>query len=395
MQQELPAVLTADGAKSLAQQILGRTWAERDKLTLKLPPARIVMEPGDELELPLSPSLWTVEKVAIEGFVAVAELRPTAGVAAVVTGDPGRIVSNLDVAAGPLTIALFDVPNIVGPSNEPAVLLAASNATADWRQAPISITFGGQELATLTARIKSVLGNASTVLAAADASLMDNQNSVEVQLLDADQWLTSCDNDALASGANLAVLGNELIQFGSAMSIGPGHFRLSKLLRGRGGTEWACNGHVANESFCLLQPLALQSIFLPSWVIGADVAASPLGQVGSTILFAGEGLRPPSPVNLAVKVQSNGDVALSWIRRSRQGFAWIDGVDASLGEASEQYRVVVAGPESTIEITTEQPSLTMAHGDLAPAGTGPATVEVTQIGDFGPSHPAQLNIVLS
>lgn len=395
VQQELPAVLTADGAKSLAQQIVARTWAERDKLTLRLPPARLAIEPGGRLELPLSPPLWTVEKVTIDTFVVVVELHPATGAVAAVTGDAGRIVSNVDVAAGPLTSSLFDVPSVVSPSNEPAVLLAASNATPGWRQAPVAITFGGQELAAVTARTKSVLGNAATVLPGADTSLVDNQNSVEIQLLDADQWLTSCDNEALASGANLAVLGNELIQFASATAVGPGHFELRKLLRGRAGTEWASDGHAAGESFCLLQPAALQSIALPSWAIGAEVAASPVGGGSTSILFAGEALRPPSPVNLAVETQSNGDLTINWIRRSRQGFAWIDGVDAPLGEAREQYRVVIASAGGSIEITTEQPSLTVAHGDLAPVATGPATVEVTQIGDFGPSHPAQLNLVLS
>jgi hypothetical protein len=395
VQQELPAVLTADDAKSLAQQILARTWAERDKVTLRLPPARLAMEPGSKLALPLSPALWTVSKATIDAFVVVAELHPTMGAVAAVTGDAGRMVANVDVAAGPLTIALFDIPNVVSASNEPAILLAASSSAAGWRHAAVSMTFGGQEIAAETARTKSVLGSAATVLAVADTSLIDDQNSVEVQLLDPDQWLTSCDNDALASGANLAVLGSELIQFGSAISIGEGHFRLSHMLRGRGGTEWACAGHATDEPFCLLQPLALQSIPLPSWAIGADVAASAAGGAGTSVLFAGEAVRPPSPVNLAAERQSNGGLVINWTRRSRQGFAWIDGVDAPLGEASEQYRVLLTGAAGTIEMTAQQPSLTVADVDLAPVGIGPAIIEVTQIGDLGASRPAQLNIVLS
>jgi hypothetical protein len=394
VKQELPAVLTADGAKTLAQEVLARSWAERDKLTLRLPPARLAIEPGSKLQLPLNPALWTVEKSTIDAFVVVAELHPITGPAVAVTGDAGRIVSNVDVAAGPVTLALFDVPN-VSASNEPAVLLAASVATAGWKRSAVVVTFGGQEISADTARSKSQLGEAATALAAADTSLIDNQNSVEVQLLDADQWLTSCDNDALASGANLAVLGSELIQFGAASSLGEGRFRLSNLLRGRAGTEWACGGHATGEPFCLVQPLALQSISLPSWTIGADVAASIVGGTGTSILFTGEALRPPSPVNLATKSQSNGDLAISWTRRSRQGFAWLDGVDAPLGETSEQYRILLTATGATIGLSTNQPNLTVASADLASLGPGAIVIEVMQIGDFAASHPAQLNIVLS
>jgi hypothetical protein len=395
VQRELPVVLTADGAKSFAQQILARTWAERDKLTLRLPSARLAIEPGSELVLPLNPRLWTVGKTTIDAFVIVAELHPTLGAAVTVVGDGGRIISNIDVAAGPVTLALLDIPNVVSASNEPTVLLAASALTSGWKRSAVAITFGGQQISAETARTKSLLGNAATVLAAADTSLIDDQNSVEVQLFDADQWLTSCDDDSLASGTNVAVVGSELIQFGSAISVGQGRFRLSHLLRGRGGTEWACDSHATGEPFCLLQPLVLQSIPLPTWAIGADVAASIVGGAGTSILFAGEALRPPSPVNLATESQSNGDLLISWTRRSRQGFAWIDGVDAPLGESAEQYRVLLTGAAGMIDATADQPNLTVASTDLASLGIGPVSIEVMQIGDLAASHAAQLNIQLS
>lgn len=333
-------------------------------------------------------------KSTIDAFVVVAELHPTVGAAATVAGDSGRIVPNVDVVAGPVALGLFDIPNM-SASTEPAVLLAASTTTPGWKRSAVSITFGGQEISAEAARAKSLLGTSATALAAADASLIDEQNSVDVQLLDSDQWLTSCDKDALASGANLAVLGSELIQFGSASSLGAGRFRLSRLLRGRAGTEWACGGHGTGEPFCLLQALALQSIPLPSWTIGSNVAASIAAGTATSILFEGEALRPPSPVNLAVESQANGDLAISWTRRSRLGFAWIDGVDAPLGETSERYQVLITGPAGTIETTASQPSLTIGHADLAPLGAGHAMVAVTQIGDFAASRPAQLNILLS
>lgn len=392
--QELPAVLGADDAKSLAQQALTRTWTKRDKLTLRLPPSRLTLEPGSQLQLPLAPPLWTVEKATIEGFVVIAEMYPGVGAVAAVLGDGGRIVPNDDVVAGPVTLALFDIPNIFGASNGSAVLLAASAVTSGWKRRSASITSGGQDIASETARSKSVLGSAITILATSDANLIDNQNSVDVELLASDQWLTSCDDDALASGANLAALGSEIIQFGSAVSLGGGRWRLSRLLRGRGGAEWACGGHTVGEAFCLLQPFALQSIPLPSWSIGAEVTATIVGGTGASITFASEALRPPSPVTLTAERQPSGDLAISWTRRSRLGFVWVDGVDAPLGETVEQYRVLLTGAAGNVELTTGQPNATVASADLAQLGSGATSIEVTQIGDFAASHPARINILL-
>jgi len=388
-------VLTAAVAKSLAQEMLARGWANRDKLTLRLPPNRLALEPGAGIELTLSPSQWIVEKTIIEGFVVVAQLRPAATISATVSGDGGRIVPNSDVVSGPVALALIDVPNVLGSSNEPTVLLAASTATLGWKPRAVAISFAGQEISAVTARGKSLLGHSTTQLAAAEADLIDEQNSVEVQMIDADQWLTSCDDDALAAGENFAVLGSELIQFGEVKPAGEGKFRLGRLLRGRGGTEWACGLHVPGESFCVLRPGTVQEIALPSWSLGATVSASTAGDPGAAIQFAGEALRPPSPVNLVADKQEDGGLLLQWTRRSRQGFAWVDGIDAPLGEIREQYRVAVTGSSGSIELDLDQPLAALAGALVDTLGLGPATVEVQQIGDRGASRPAVLTTSLS
>lgn len=395
-QQELAAVLNATDAKSLAQEMLARIWATRDRLILRLPPHRLSLQPGNLVDLPLSPSRWVVEKLTVEGFVVAAELRPSTTAAAAIQADAGRIASNLDVVSGPVTLALLDTPAAFAfSSTEPTVLLAASTATSGWKPRTVQIGFGGQTILAQTARSKSVLGNSLTVLGAGSTDLIDDQNNVEVQLLDPNQWLTSCDDDALAAGENRAVVGGELLQFGRALSLGAGRFRLSRLLRGRGGTEWACASHGSNELFCLVETSRLQAITLPSWSMGAVVNASTVGSSGASVNFSAEALRPRSPVNLTVGREPNGDLTLSWTRRSRQGFAWVDGIDAPLGEAREQYSVVLSGSLGAIELQSNEPSLIVPATMVAEIGTGSAAVEIRQIGDFAASRPAQVTITIS
>jgi hypothetical protein len=111
VQVDLAAVLQASDAKSLAQQMLSRQWTGRDKLTLRLPPKLVGLEPGSRLIVPFSPSRWSVEKVTIEGFVVIAELRPSNEDTIGLLADSGRIVPNSDVEAGPVMMALLDIPN--------------------------------------------------------------------------------------------------------------------------------------------------------------------------------------------------------------------------------------------------------------------------------------------
>lgn len=391
---ELPAALSAGDAKSLAQRMLARTWSDRDKLTLRLPRQRIALQPGATVELPFSPGRWTVDQITIEGFVPVIQLRPTTEALAAVAGESGLIVPNLDVVAGPITLTLLDIPALPGtPPNQPTILLAASQSRSGWKARSLEISFGGQSIATQTARGKSILGNATTALSGGSAHLLDEINSVEVALVDQDQWLTSCDNDALAAGTNLAVLGREVLQFGTATSLGGGKFRLSRLLRGRGGTEWAQADHAIGEAFCLLKPGAFRPVALPTWMIGAEVRATMAGSEAAR-LFTGETLRPLSPVNLRAEF-AGGELRLRWTRRSRAGLAWIDGVDVPLGESSERYLVRITGPVGSIEIPVATPELVVDASAMASVGMGTVAIQVIQVGDFASSRPEKLEIFIA
>lgn len=394
--QELPAVLGASDAKSLAQRMLARQWSARDKLTLRLPPSRTGLEPGTTVQLTDTPSDWMVEKCTLDGFVTIAELRPSWRPAGIVASDPGRILPNPDIVDGPLAIALFDVPNVTGSSAEqPMLLMAAAMGSAGWRVRPVDISAGAVTTSMQTARSESLLGQALTVVGAAEADLADEINSLDVQLVDPAQWLTSCDDEALGAGMNLAVIGNEVIQFANAASLGGGRFRLTRLLRGRWGTECAVSTHATGEAFCLIQPGNVQPVVLPISAIGLSVIADDRRGDTAQVQLRGESVRPWTPVNVQATIEAAGDLALSWTRRSRAGSSWIDEVDVPLGETREDYRVTVIGALASAEFVTTEPSLTIAASDLAALGSGTAQVEVRQIGDWAASRPAQIAITLA
>jgi hypothetical protein len=395
-QDELPAVLGATAARALVEDSLARRWAERDTLTFRLPPRFIGLEPGTVLELDLAPSLWEVRRCTIEAMVALAELRPAWRIAPEIAAESGRASLGSDIAAGPVTLALIDAPLPIGePTSGPTLYLAASTPTAGWKAPMVEISASGFAVSARAARRKAVLGQAMSALGGGQPYLLDNVGSLDVQLIDADQWLTSCTDDALVDGANLALLGGELIQFGVADAIGPGQFHLSRLLRGRVGTEWAMQPHSADDPFLLIEAATLQPIVLPSWTRDSPVTVAEVGGSGAsaTAIAGGESLRPPSPVDLNATF-AGGALDVSWTRRSRDGFAWVDDVDAPLGEPFERYAVGLEGPSGIIERETETPMISLSAADLAAAGSGPAALTVRQIGGWAASRPAQISLTL-
>ena len=299
--EELAAVLSAGDAKMLAQQMLARQWASRDRLTLRLPPSRLGLEPGSLLETGPAPASWIIEKSTLEGFVSIVELRPAWQTTDTVPADAGRIVANMDVVAGPTVLALIDAPKLEPVTSEPTLLIAASSASQGWRSRPVTLTCSGERLETRTSAKKSVLGRTASVLGEAPSSEIDETNTVDIELIDAEQWLTSCDRDALATGRNLAVVGSEILQFAIATPLGQGRFRLESLLRGRGGTEWATSAHVSGELFCLLDLASLRPQPVPRWMRGANVSAADAhGGTASIVLSAGSSGVIASPSGGAV-----------------------------------------------------------------------------------------------
>ncbi len=110
----------------------------------------------------------------------------------------------------------------------------------------------------------------------------------------------------------------------------------------------------------------------------------------------GRATLPLSPVHLRCVWQSDGGLMLHWVRRSRSGFAWIDGVDAPLDSGSEHYRLVwnVGALSGSIETDAAESSFSSSEvAGLRVAGPS-LSVTLVQIGDAGLSPVAQRDFPL-
>ncbi len=348
---DLPVTLGAGEAKAAAERMLGEAWAARVTGEVGLPWRQARLSPGDAVRV--DGADWRVRGWTMEGLAVSLEVERMPGVAAAASAasDGGRANVDADLPHGPTVLQVLDLPPIGAELPTTARLwLAAAGPSAGWRRAELLVSRDGgatYESIGVTGGA-GVMGTAVTALGAGPCERWDRRNSVEVELLSDAMWLEGRSEASVLASANLAVIGEELVQFAHVEALGGKLFRLSGLLRGRRGSEAAAGGHVAGERFVLLEPATLLPFDAPAGSIGGTIrfkAVGPGDAIGAvepvTKVVVGRALRTLSPVGLRARRLAGGDIEIGWTRRSRQGFDWIDGADAPLGEESERYAVEI------------------------------------------------------
>jgi hypothetical protein len=395
------AVLDAGVAKAFAEARLAQLWAGRSEAVLHVPWRLSGLRPSDVLRIPGEAGRWRVERWTLDRMVTTLQLRKLAGVLpADAEANPGRPASNPDMAHGATHIVLRDLP--LGAEELPSrarLFAAAAGEEAGWRRAALMTSFdGGVSWEPIGASTQpAIMGVATNAIGVAGSALFDEVNSIEVELLNDAMWLESREDAALAAGANLAALGSELIQFGSVEPLGGNRFRLSRLLRGRLGSEWAADGHEAGEDFVLIEADSFVLVEPRAASLGAEVRllASGIADVPEGVLatasLTGEAIRPPAPVHLQAERLGSGAIAIHWTRRSRNGWAWLDGGGAPLGEESEAYRLTLSGDGFERNIITLSPTfLYSAEAQASDGLAGSLTIDVVQLGSLAASRSARL-----
>lgn len=397
----VPAVLSAADAKALAEDRLAALRAGRETARVRLPWRRQALRPGCTVRVDGEAARWRVTRWLLEAMAVELELVRLPGARRGSLGAAhGRAVAAPDGVHGPTTLLLLDLPVPIAGDGMGIVALA-SGTSAAWRRAGLLVSVdGGVNWIDAGATAEpAIIGRSLTALAPGGSALIDAGGSVEVELLNEEQWLESRSDAALAAGQNVAILGRELIQFGDAAPIGGRRFRLSRLLRGRRGTERAAPSHEAGEPFALLAPEAVLALPVPPSAVGAFLVAiaagigDPVAGTRAELTVTGEALRPPSPVHLRDRFEANGDLVLEWVRRSRAGWDWMNAADAPLAEENESYVVSVSGGAVSRRFAIAEPRLVYTAAERDADGMMlPLDVTVSQVGTHATSSAARLRI---
>jgi len=396
---DLPVALAADVAKQLAEAKLTRAWAERRHCRVSLPWSRLDLRPGNLVTMGGEGQKWRIREVRLEGMAVGLSLDAVAPLpAGLPHASPGAPVREQDQAHGPTVLAAFELPAGAG-GNDIVAFVAAAGTSPGWRRAVLSMADadGGDVREIGRTASAAVLGTSLAVLPPARSGVFDSRFTVDVTLLHGGMDLLGCDDTALGRGGNLALLGDELIQFGEVLQLGPTTYRLGRLVRGCGGTEWAAASHVSGDRFVLIDSAMMAAHGLSSDRIGTRVQVSAAGIGDSTpasvfLPVRGLAVRPPCPVHLRARRLPDGVIRFEWTRRSRSGWAWMDGTEVPLAEETELYRLTIEPAEGDARVVSVTGPVFdyLIEMQVADETVSSPTIgwNVQQIGTLVPSMPS-------
>ncbi len=351
----LPLVLAADQAKNIAEMELSRRWLFRDQYEFSLPLSYGGLAPGDIVSMdlnsgPIELTLQSIELGAGVMRIAARRYSPVAFNADAVA-DVGLIPVQSIAVQGDTRLELINLPSITSDDSQAAVFyVSAAGENPAWRGCAIYVSedegVSYQPLSVINS--SGAIGVTSAALATGPTASWDHGNSLNVMLLHGDMELESVAELSVLNGANAAIVGDEIIQFREAVLEVEGSYTLRGLLRGRRGTENAVGSHISGERFALLESGKIFPVQAAFGDIGKLLKYKAL-TAGQTIdevtpqdfVYAAQNLKPYAPVHVTGLRDGTENLVITWVRRTRVGGSWRDGVDVPLGETTEAYLVEI------------------------------------------------------
>lgn len=385
------AMLAGDAMKA-ADALLYRSWIARTRFSeFRLPRKYLFLETGDVIGITVEGSRYLVRltritlganfEMACEGEAYDPVVLQGQGV-----GSGGTFPGQGLPSYGTTHIQIVDVPNWEEARvDTPGFYVAATGSGPSWKAALVDLSRdegATWELVSNTS-VYSIMGACTSILQNPvnnkEHYKLDTTSFVDVDMVKG--TLSSITDDQLLNTQkNLALVGNEIIQFKTATLIGERKYRLTNLLRGRRGSENNMYSHEAAELFVLLDHLAF--IPIPTADLGRTIHAR-IRPVGSSEMYyreitpQGYNAYPWAPVHIrAKKDTTTGDVTITFYPRSRIGTEFPNEGENGVDTSPEQYTIEVrnaanTGPARVVTVTEPRYVYTAAEiaadfGETAP-----------------------------
>lgn len=254
--------------------------------------------------------------------------------------------------------------------------VAVSSLTLDWEGALVEISRdGGANWIDSDGTVSNaIMGSMITALPAHSADYPDHRNTFTVRLLRADMELLPATFTEMLNRSNLAIIGNELINFSTVEQIGERDWLLGGLLRGRKGS--AAVSHVAGERFVFLDRTDLAFVEAELFELGRALTfrVTSYGLTDgptTTVTFQGRSQQERQPAYLKAHREGSSLVA-SWQGVGRLG----GGQGVGMGRYFTGYRVTLG--TNTYDTVSMTLTIPYAAGTLSVqqnnsiTGLGPA-----------------------
>jgi hypothetical protein len=384
----VPLCLDEGAARGIAQALLYQGVVEREEVGATLPPSCLALDAGDVVTLSLAGSStdYRLTHLGLEGGRPASGIRTDLSVFAYRDGAATPRPAEPPATAGVALFQFLDLPLLRPDAVAHAPYLAAY--TAPW--SPVALlraTAGGAFAEDATVGARSIIGRLTAELYPGPCGRWDRVNSASVEVPRGVELASAPEIDVL-NGANAAALLTpsgewEVLQWAQATLLAPGRYRLSTLLRGQLGTEFALGSPTSvGAPFVVLTDALVQSgMPLSARALPLAWRWGPLGRppddpsfTGATLAFRGVGLRPYAPAQARMVRVESGDLRLTWIRRTRiDGDPW-EQVEVPLAEEAEAYALdVLSGSAVVRTFETTAPTVTYTAAHQAADFGGPVT----------------------
>ncbi|MBX3568763.1 MAG: glycoside hydrolase/phage tail family protein [Rhizobiaceae bacterium] len=410
---QFPGVLERDHGQGLVAEWLRRAWTDREAVSFAVASHRDGIEAGCVVTLPQDGSAHHLVTEVEDGLVRrVRARRIDRAAPAAWAGAPRDRPGLVPAASGRPHVLLLDLPSPAA-SAAPQDQFRAAAWQKPWKS--LAVLASPEEVGF---SLRSVIESPADLGVLAEAlprggisGRIDRSASLLVDLYDAEA--SSISRLQLLNGGNVAAVRAqtgvwEIVQFETAEEVAPSLWRLAGLLRGQLGTDDAMRAGAAVGADLVI----LNGRVVPCGLAAAEIGLElnwKVGRSGSipvdatfAAASASGGLRcqlPLSPVHLRAK-RSAGDVAISWVRRSRVDADSWEPAEIALAEAVERYRIEIAAPGGPAlrTQTVDEPSFLYAATSIAADfAAPPAEIEVSvrqfsQVAGWGVPGSAVLSL---
>ncbi len=377
-------------AQTMADRALAEAWIGRETARLGLPPSLVAIDPGDVVDLVVDgrPRSFRLTRISDSGPRSVEAQRTEAAVYA--TPLPGIAPPAFmpPTVYGRALLEIMDLPLLQESDIACAPYVAASSSPFAGVSVLDSPT--GDDFAVDTVLpLKATIGETVFDFYSGPTDYFDVVSRLRVKLYSGE--LSSAPEATILAGrSNALALHNpsgdwEIVQFCNAALVDTNTYDVTRLLRGRLGTEHAmppllpagATVVVLNTAVDQLQATLSergQTRFYKWGPSSVDIADPAWQQ--ETFVARAVGLMPWAPVHVAGDRNASGDLSISWVRRTRLGGSWADGTDVPLNEESERYEVDILGGSAilrTMSVTNPAATYTAAQ-QTADFGAAQSTI---------------------
>jgi hypothetical protein len=365
----LPLVLDQSEAAGIGERLLQDAWVMRESAQFSLPPSRLALDPGDEVLLDAGGRTRRLRLTEIDdsGGRNLKAVATDPSLYQTIPG-AGRSTGTVESLSQPgrALVVFLDLPLISDNQIPHAPLVAAY---ADPWPGSVLVFKGSEPVATLTRPAK--IGTTTSDFWSGPLWRWDLVNTLSLKLVSG--TLSSVDDAAVFAGANALAIQNpdgdwEIVQFANATLTAPGAWQLTKLRRGRRGTESAMRNPVPAGARVVVLDAALAQLSLSeaearlphTFTYGPQ--GKPLSDPAFQSVSCGfktTGLIPFAPCQVRFAWSANGDLLIFWRRRDRApAAASIATLPTPMSEATEAYDLEILSNGTVVRsfLSIPQPS---------------------------------------